>query len=90
MDEEDISDVEEGERAEGEEEEEGDREEEVSGDGSRQLDRERERERSCLAVQEAVEEVSLTKDLAGESLSLLAKTGSGLAHAYVRMDLRDK
>ena len=48
MDEEDLSDVEEGERAEGEEEEEGDREEEVSGDGSRQLDRERE-ELSCCA-----------------------------------------
>lgn len=39
---------------------------------------------------EAVEDVPLTKDLVGENLSLLAKTGSGLAHAYVRLDLRDK
>lgn len=37
-----------------------------------------------------VKEVILTKEMAGESLSVLAKTGSGLAHAYVRMNLRDK
>ena len=37
-----------------------------------------------------MEDIPLTKEMAGEGLSLLAKTGSGLAHAYVRMDLRDK
>lgn len=36
------------------------------------------------------ENFPLTKELAGEGLSLLCKTGNGLAHAYVRMDLRDK
>ena len=41
-------------------------------------------------MQEELEEMVLTKELAGESLSLLAKTGSGIAHAYVRMDLRNK
>ncbi|CAI8049137.1 Leucine-rich repeat-containing protein 23 [Geodia barretti] len=40
--------------------------------------------------EEEVEEAVLTKEIAGESLSLLAKTGNGMAHAYVRMDLRDK
>ena len=39
---------------------------------------------------QAVEDNPLTKELAGECLSLLCKTGDGLAHAYVRMDVRDK
>jgi len=39
---------------------------------------------------QAYEDFPLTKELAGEGLSLLCKTGNGLAHAYVRMDLRDK
>jgi len=33
---------------------------------------------------------ALTEELCGESLSLLCKIGNGLAHAYVRMDLRSK
>lgn len=36
------------------------------------------------------DEIALTKKMAGECLSILAKTGSGMAHAYIRMDLRDK
>ena len=45
----------------------------------------------CLSVHvQAVEDRPLTKEEAGESLSLLCKTGNGLSHAYVRIDLRDK
>ena len=44
---------------------------------------------SCSCVQ-VYDDLPLTKELAGEGLSLLCKTGNGLAHAYVRMDLRDK
>ena len=44
---------------------------------------------SCFCVQ-VYDDLPLTKELAGEGLSLLCKTGNGLAHAYVRMDLRDK
>ena len=32
----------------------------------------------------------LSIEVAGESLSLLCKTGSGMAHAYVRIDIKDK
>ena len=32
----------------------------------------------------------LTEDIVGECLSLLAKIGSGLAHAYVRLDVKDR
>jgi hypothetical protein len=39
---------------------------------------------------QAVEDNPLTKELAGESLSLLCRTGSGMAHAYVRIDLKDQ
>ncbi|XP_077866569.1 leucine-rich repeat-containing protein 23-like, partial [Saccoglossus kowalevskii] len=32
----------------------------------------------------------LTEEIIGESLSLLCKTGNGLAHAYVKLDIHDK
>lgn len=35
-------------------------------------------------------EKELTKELAGECLSLLSKTGTGLRHAYVRLDLKNR
>jgi len=37
--------------------------------------------------EEEIEENPLTQDLIAESLSLLCKTGNGLAHAYVRLDI---
>lgn len=40
--------------------------------------------------EEAIEPLILEREQAGESLSLLCKTSNGLAHAFVRMDLRDK
>ena len=71
-------------------------EEEMEETGEGEVgERERARERREKEVwpqqeEEEVEEVILSKEMAGESLSLLAKTGSGMAHAYARMDLRDK
>ena len=56
----------------------GEREEEGGGEAN-----------SCFCVQ-VYDDLPLTKELAGEGLSLLCKTGNGLAHAYVRMDLRNK
>ena len=44
----------------------------------------------CVLCTQAVEDNPLTKELAGECLSLLCKTGNGLAHAYVRMDVKEK
>ena len=44
----------------------------------------------CVLCIQAVEDNPLTKELAGECLSLLCKTGNGLAHAYVRMDVKEK
>ena len=32
----------------------------------------------------------LTAEVVGENLSLLCKTGNGLAHAYVRLDVKNK
>ena len=43
-----------------------------------------------MALMQVVESKPLTKELAGESLSLLCKIGNGLAHAYVRMDIKDQ
>lgn len=43
----------------------------------------------CICMQ-AVEDNPLSKEMAGECLSLLSKIGDGLAHAYVRMDVKDK
>ncbi len=37
-----------------------------------------------------VVEQELTKELAGECLSLLSRTGNGLSHAYVRLDLKNR
>jgi hypothetical protein len=39
---------------------------------------------------QAVEDNPLTKQVAGECLSLLSRIGDGMAHAYVRMDVKDK
>ena len=37
-----------------------------------------------------VPENPLTEEVLAESLSLLCKTGNGLAHAYVRLDIHDR
>ncbi|KAK3702241.1 hypothetical protein QZH41_016769 [Actinostola sp. cb2023] len=47
----------------------------------------------CLLVyffQQKAPENPLTEEMLAESLSLLCKTGNGLAHAYVRLDIHDK
>ncbi len=59
-----------------------DEENEFSGDGEGEAEEEGEGE--------AIEALILEREQAGESLSLLCKTSNGLAHAYVRMDLRNK
>ena len=40
--------------------------------------------------EEKVPENPLTEEVLAESLSLLCKTGNGLAHAYVRLDIHDR
>lgn len=35
-------------------------------------------------------EIPLSEDIIGECLSLLCKTGDGLAHAYVRLDVHER
>ncbi|XP_046850166.1 leucine-rich repeat-containing protein 23-like [Xenia sp. Carnegie-2017] len=40
--------------------------------------------------EEKVPENPLTEEILAESLSLLCKTGNGLAHAYVRLDIHDR
>ncbi|XP_033642085.1 leucine-rich repeat-containing protein 23-like [Asterias rubens] len=40
--------------------------------------------------EEKLPENPLTEDIVGECLSLLTKIGSGLAHAYVRLDVKDR
>lgn len=67
-----------------EEEETGDAEEAVSGEeeaGEEAVEEEEE---------EKLPEVPLTEEIMAECLSLLCKTGDGLAHAYVRTDLHDR
>lgn len=40
--------------------------------------------------EEKIPEVPLTEDVIAENLSLLCKTGNGLAHAYVRLDIKER
>ncbi|XP_028393547.1 leucine-rich repeat-containing protein 23-like [Dendronephthya gigantea] len=42
------------------------------------------------AEEEKVPENPLTEEILADSLSLLCKTGNGLAHAYVRLDVHDR
>ncbi|CAF4424908.1 unnamed protein product [Adineta steineri] len=42
------------------------------------------------AQEEAREEVPLTDEIIVQSLSLLAKTGNGLAHAYTRFEATNR
>ena len=37
-----------------------------------------------------IPDVVLSEEMIAESLSLLCKTGDGLAHAYVRLDVHEK
>ena len=54
-------------------------------------DEEAEQEEVENSVEGTVERNNpLNQELAGESLSLLCRTGNGLSHAYVKMDLQDK
>lgn len=41
-------------------------------------------------VEEEIEDNPLSQDMMGQCLSLLCKTGNGLAHAYVRLDVHQK
>ena len=34
--------------------------------------------------------VPVTEELVAEGISLLCKTGDGMAHAYVKLDIREK
>ena len=43
-----------------------------------------------LVIPEQAPDNPLTSEVAGECLSLLCKTGNGLAHAFVRLDIRNK
>lgn len=43
-----------------------------------------------LLLPEQAPDNPLTSEVAGERLSLLCKTGNGLAHAFVRLDIRNK
>eukprot|EP00128_Syssomonas_multiformis_P018384 Colp12_sorted_trinity150504_noHs@9164 len=45
---------------------------------------------STTELAQDVPPIALTKELVGANLSLLCKTGTGLAHAYVKVDLKDK
>ena len=42
----------------------------------------------CLL--QKIPDVVLSEEMIAESLSLLCKTGDGLAHAYVRLDVHEK
>ena len=37
-----------------------------------------------------IPDLPLTEEMVAENLSLLARIGDGLAHAYIKLDLREK
>ena len=43
----------------------------------------------CFPFQK-IPDVALSEEMIADSLSLLCKTGDGLAHAYVRLDVHEK
>ena len=43
----------------------------------------------CFLFQK-IPDVALSEEMIADSLSLLCKTGDGLAHAYVRLDVHEK
>ena len=45
---------------------------------------------NSMSAQDEVVERELSKELAGECLSLLCKTSTGLSLAYVRLDLKNR
>ncbi|XP_071946198.1 leucine-rich repeat-containing protein 23-like isoform X2 [Antedon mediterranea] len=53
-------------------------------------DDEEEQENQEQEEEEKIPENSLTEEMVAEGLSLLCKTGNGLAHAFVRLDAKDK
>jgi len=44
----------------------------------------------CFCFLQKVPENPLTEEAVAECLSLLCKTGDGLAHAYVRLDVHER
>lgn len=62
--------------------EEGDGEGEGEGEGDGEGEEKEEEEKEP--------ENPITEEIIGESLSLLCKTGNGLAHAYVKLDIHDR
>ncbi|XP_018580879.1 leucine-rich repeat-containing protein 23 [Scleropages formosus] len=53
-------------------------------------DAEKEEERKAILEQKKNVPCPLTQDMITESLSLLCKTGNGLGHAFVKLDLRNR
>ena len=44
----------------------------------------------CFILLQKIPEVALTEEMIADTLSLLCKTGDGLAHAYVRLDVHER
>ncbi len=44
----------------------------------------------CLACLQGGPDAPLTREIVEECISLLCKTGDGLAHAYVRLDVKER
>ena len=44
----------------------------------------------CFISFQKIPEVALTEEMIADTLSLLCKTGDGLAHAYVRLDVHER
>ncbi|XP_036386602.1 leucine-rich repeat-containing protein 23 [Megalops cyprinoides] len=80
-----MSDVEEDDIAHGESEG-----EEAMKDEEGEKEEEEEEEEAASEQEEQVEACSLTKEMIEQGLSLLCRTGNGLAHAFVRLDLKDR
>ncbi|KAF4078161.1 hypothetical protein AMELA_G00196130 [Ameiurus melas] len=51
---------------------------------------EKQEEDSTAPKQDEIEPCSLTQDIIGQNLSLLCRTGDGLSHAFVRLDLHNR
>ncbi|XP_048035036.1 leucine-rich repeat-containing protein 23 isoform X3 [Megalobrama amblycephala] len=49
-----------------------------------------EKEKEISGQEDKLESCPLTQDMMAKSLSLLCRTGNGLSHAYVRLDLKSK
>ncbi|XP_033107656.1 leucine-rich repeat-containing protein 23-like [Anneissia japonica] len=71
-------------------EQEYDEEQEGTDEPELELEAGEEEEQEDQKEEENIPEKTLTKEMVEDGLSLLCKTGNGLAHAYVKLDLKDK